>query len=408
MNRKIFVMLSAMLFVFCALSACSTAKKPENEATSTTVASTSEQTTSINAENTQPTSDAETSISEREITSSSTTNTLTTENTTTAYSTTTQTTAQVLLPEEMAKLPDYPSYYFVWALDEEGIENAAEAPETIEYFTYDGKPVTVFCQLFNASSKAWEFGLFVEVDGILQKTEIDGQTGEIHRLELKPLESSTVKMTFLPNVGEKGEIRSLSCAVLVSPSYIAQEDDDYGIYLEPGISGNFPLVMYADSTQNADITDDSTLYKVSSVNRTIYSVYEESNNLEIFECYPFCYIYEDIGSYISKESGSFVRKTKITAKASPDSRLIINLHGKPGTYRVSLYLNGERVNAFDGKGYLDVKIGEKQQAEIPVIIDTRKLKGANRIEAYYKELNCDFTQENSLIFSSGPQKYIVK
>ncbi len=420
MSRKRITVLFIIFSVILVFSACSTSESSANETTALTDVSTREALASttigqtdteiITSSPKEAETDSSVTVESAATTTSDITKTTTavSEDSTTAITTDAGLIEEALNPEEIEKLPDYPSYYFVWALDEEGIANAAENPETIEYFTYDGKPVTVFCQLLNASSKAWEFGLFVEVDGVLQKTELNGKAYELHRIELQPLESRTVKMTFVPNVGEKSDIRSLSCAVLVSPSYVSEEDGDYGIYLEPAISGNFPLVMYADSTKGADIADDPSLYKVSSVNRTIYSVYEEGNNLETFEYYPCCYIYENFNSYIKKEHGSFIRNTRITTKASENSKLIINLHGKSGTYRLSLYLNGERINVFDGKGYIDITIGEKQQAEIPIVIDTRMLKGANRLEAYYKELNCDFTQENSIIFSSGPQKYIVK
>ena len=300
-----------------------------------------------------------------------------------------------------------PSYGFVWALNERDIDNVDKKTETIEYITYEGEPITVFCQLTNASLNPWEFGLFIEVEGVLQQLTVDETMAEIYKFELQPFEIRTVKMSFEPNIGKKDEILNLSCAVLLLPDYIAQEDEGYRIFNDPQASGNFPLVMNADSKNNANVTDDKSLYEVSPVDRRIYSNYEESNNLEYFEALPGCYVYEKLTEYLEKEGGSYIRKTRITTKASQDSELIINIHGKPGTYRVSFYLNGERLKAFDGKEYLDVTIGKEQQAEIPVLIDTREMKGANRIEVYLKETGCNFV-EGDVISSSGAQKYIVK
>lgn len=311
------------------------------------------------------------------------------------------------LPDGAKKPTQDPAYNFIWALDEESIANADINPETIKEIVFDGNPITIYCQLKNCSSKTWEFGLFIDVDGVLQELMVNGTKTEVHCFELQPLEIRTIKMDFVPNIGKTGEVKNLSCAILLSPNYIAQADNSYGLYLEPSVSGNYPLIMNADSSNTADISNNSSLYTVSTINRTIYSSYDESGNLEDFENFPFCYVYEKLNDYIYKDKGNFIRTTKITSKSSQGSSLTVNIHGKPGSYRVSVYLNGERINAFDGKGYVDVTIGNRQQAEIPVVIDTRNFKGANRIEVYYKEINCDYA-EGSILASSGPHKYIVK
>ncbi|MBR3817405.1 MAG: hypothetical protein IKJ27_11845 [Clostridia bacterium] len=329
----------------------------------------------------------------------------TTDDTDILFPDTTDNSEQVLT--ETGEYSQEPAYGFVWALDERSIANVDKNPETIEYITYEGEPITVFCQLTSASLNPWEFGLFIEVEGVLQQLTVDETKTEIYKLELQPFETATVKMSFEPNIGKKDEILNLSCAVLLLPDYIAQEDEGYRIFNDPQASGNYPLVMNADSKTNANITDDKSLYEISSVDRRIFSNYEVSNNLECFEALPGCYVYEKLTDYLEKEGGSYIRKTKITTRSSQNSKLIINIHGKPGTYRVSFYLNGDRVKAFDGKEYLNVTIGKEQQAEIPVLIDTREMKGANRIEVYLKEIGCNFV-EGDVISSSGAQKYIVK
>ncbi len=403
MNRKISVVLLIMIFILVLFCGCSTVKHIEAETTSSTTVFISEKSSSTEQVESTVNTSAETTTTETTDDSdaqSKVETTVTTISPDTTHSNQSDT-------EEKQKLTDDPSYWFIWSLDEEGIANAENDPETIKQIAYDGKPVTVFCKLKNASAKPWEFGLFIEIEGVLQEIEVDGTKSEVYRFELQSLETRTVKMQFTPNIGKKGDINSLSCAVLLSPSYVAPESGSYGIYLEPGVSGNYPLVMLSDSTSTAETSDEASLYKISEINETIYSIYDEGNNLDDYENYPCCYVYEKLNDYIAKESGTIIRNTKITTKASNNSKLILNLHGKPGTYRVSFYINGERLNAFDGKGYIDVTIGKHQQAEIPVTIDTRKLKGANRIEAYYKEINCDYTK-GDVLASSSAQKYIVK
>ena len=388
MNRKMLAVLLIAISVALVFGGCSADKQPETATSASITDGTNE---AVTAEGTEPLETTE-NASEPELE----------EETTVGVPDISDKNEQ-----EVLSLSEEPSYGFVWALDEEAIKNAGKNPETIEYITYDGEPITVFCQISNVSSKQWEFGLFIEVEGILQELTVDGKKAEVYTLELQSLETRTVKMCFEPDIGKKDEIKNLSCGIILSPSYIAEEEGEYRMYHDPAISGNFPLVMNADAPKTADVSNNTSLYTVSGINKRIYSNYEEGNNLEQFENYPGCYVYENLKDYLKKENGSYVRKTRITTKASKDSELIINIHGKPGTYRVSLYLNGERLNAFEGKGYIDVTIGKNQQAEIPVTIDTRELKGANRIEAYYKEINCNFV-DGDAISSSGVQKYVVK
>ena len=388
MNRKMLAVLLIAISVALVFGGCSADKQPETATTASITDGTNE---AVTAEGTEPLETTE-NASEPELE----------EETTVGVPDISEKNEQ-----EVLSLSEEPSYGFVWALDEEAIKNAGKNPETIEYISYDGEPITVFCQISNVSSKQWEFGLFIEVEGILQELTVDGKKAEVYTLELQSLETRTVKMCFEPDIGKKDEIKNLSCGIILSPSYIAEEEGEYRMYHDPAISGNFPLVMNADAPKTADVSNNTSLYTVSGINKRIYSNYEEGNNLEQFENYPGCYVYENLKDYLKKENGSYVRKTRITTKASKDSELIINIHGKPGTYRVSLYLNGERLNAFEGNGYIDVTIGKNQQAEIPVTIDTRELKGANRIEAYYKEINCNFV-DGDAISSSGVQKYVVK
>lgn len=388
MNRKMLAVLLIAISVALVFGGCSADKQPETATSASITDGTNE---AVTAEGTEPLETTE-NASEPDLE----------EETTVGVPDISDKNEQ-----EVLSLSEEPSYGFVWALDEEAIKNAGKNPETIEYITYDGEPITVFCQISNVSSKQWEFGLFIEVEGILQELTVDGKKAEVYTLELQSLETRTVKMCFEPDIGKKDEIKNLSCGIILSPSYIAEEEGEYRMYHDPAVSGNYPLVMNADAPKTADVSNNTSLYTVSEINKRIYSNYEEGNNLEQFENYPGCYVYENLKDYLKKENGSYVRKTRITTKASQDSELIINIHGKPGTYRVSLYLNGERLNAFEGKGYIDVTIGKNQQAEIPVTIDTRELKGANRIEAYYKEINCNFV-DGDAISSSGVQKYVVK
>lgn len=421
MNRKrLIVSLFLIVLMLLVFNGCSTDNPEPTEPTNdisvnadiaisntTTAIPSIESTTTLPDITSSTTMGTTTSYADTTVSTTTETTELSTDSISNLLESTTNGSVTPSLPEEAQKPTEDPAYGFIWALDEESIANADNDPETIKEIIFDGRPITIYCQLKNGSSKSWEFGLFVDVEGVFQELEVGGIKTELYCFELQPLETRTVKMSFVPNIGKRGEVKNLSCAVLLSPNYVAQADGSYGLYLEPGVSGNYPLIMNADSSNKANVSNNSSLYTVSTINRTIYSNYDESGNLEDFESFPFCYVYEKLNDYIYKDKGNFIRTTKITSKSSQSSNLTVNIHGKPGSYRASVYLNGERINAFDGKGYVDVTIGNRQQAEIPVVIDTRNLKGANRIEVYYKEINCDYA-EGSILASSGPHKYIVK
>lgn len=401
MNRKILAVLLIAVSLILIFGGCSADKQPKTSTTVSIIGYTNEAVTAEGAEQLETTVNASDLNSEEETTvdaSSAKPGEVTTSEVPDIAEDNEQ---------ELPNLSEEPAYGFVWALDEEAIRNAGSDFETLEYITYNGDPITIFCQLSNVSLKPWEFGLFIEIEGILQELTVDNTKAEIYHIELQSLETRTVKISFEPNIGKKDEIKNLSCAIMLSPGFVAEEEGEYRMYHDPVASGNYPLVMNADAPERANVTDNTSLYTVSKIDRTIYSNYEESNNLEYFESYPCCYVYEKLRDYLKRDGGAYIRSTRITTKASQNSQLTVNIHGKPGTYRVSFYLNGERLNIFDGKGYIDVTIGKRQQAEIPVIIDTKNLKGANRIEVYYKEIESNFV-EGDVIVSSGVQKYIVK
>lgn len=166
----------------------------------------------VNPEPTEPSKDtstnedaaiSNTTASELESTTTSSTTTQTTESSADNISNLLGGTDGSSLPEEAQKPTEDPAYGFMWALDEESIANADNDPETIKEIVFDGSPITIYCQLKNGSSKSWEFGLFVDVEGVFQELEIDGTKTELYCFELQPLETRTVKMTFVPNIGRK-------------------------------------------------------------------------------------------------------------------------------------------------------------------------------------------------------------
>ena len=92
-------------------------------------------------------------------------------------------------------------------------------------------------------------------------------------------------------------------------------------------------------------------------------------------------------SYVS-EWGVDCHKTRIETKAKENDDFIINLHGATGKYRVSLYINNEIQNVFDGKAYADVDVVHGQQAELNLKLDTTALpEGDNYCYVLFQRLD---------------------
>ena len=73
-------------------------------------------------------------------------------------------------------------------------------------------------------------------------------------------------------------------------------------------------------------------------------------------------------------------------------------YGKPGTYRISVYINNQIIRAFDGEYYCDaeVKKGQKFQIDIPVEAESEK----NHIYVVVLELSGDSDVTNNYIKSN--------
>ena len=99
-------------------------------------------------------------------------------------------------------------------------------------------------------------------------------------------------------------------------------------------------------------------------------------------------IYKSVRTSYVSEWGVDVHKTRIKTKADENDDFIINLHGATGKYRVSLYINNELQNVFDGNAYADVDVVHGQQSELNIKLDTTKLsKGDNYCYVLYQRLD---------------------
>lgn len=311
------------------------------------------------------------------------------------------------------------------------VEGAMEKEDDFDTLTYTGEPITLKYTVDTGESWEWpDRGVMIFLDGVRQT--FDARVGdaeykgiEMLTLENEPGEVKSVEFTFEPNIGKKGDELFLDIMAIFDPDvdyyvqckteqkqlFVSHWDDDNdsicdkcSVNIDEISSGPssytrqnetlIRVIMEKDAPVQIEIADDFSGIKVGELNKRIYESYEYEDSYEnIHNDYDSmtglaASIYKDIKDSYFTEWGADYHATRIETKAKDNDEFTINLHGATGRYRVSLYINNEIQNVFDGKAYADVEVVHGQQAELKVNIDTTKLpKGDNYCYVLFQRLD---------------------
>lgn len=309
-------------------------------------------------------------------------------------------------PEDMAAwTTNFPSFAYAFSMDEKELEK--EESYGIDEIIYDGKDINVFCKLTAGGYSDTEIGLRVFVDGIAQVISDKNDNENLVCVKLDKGESKTVKLSFQPNIGKKGEVLNLCFELITLPNIIKDENSSYSTY-EDGSSfvGNIKLIMKSDAVATADssICNRFSSDMKSKVNKLIYqSCISDNGEEQINEYYDQIGlgIYQNIEDYVYREKTDNVIcvNTKIKTKSSQNTPLTLNLNGKPGKYRISFFLNNNLLDVFDGNKSADVSIEKGKQTELKISFDTTKLQKNNNVCICAQPLNDGFDPDNVIIKS---------
>lgn len=286
---------------------------------------------------------------------------------------------------------------------------------------YNGEPVTLKYTIDTGESWEWpDRGLMIFMNGVRQS--FDAIVGEeeyknIDMLHLKNEQGTvrSVEFTFEPNVGKKGDELFLTVMAIFDPNvdyyaqceteqkqlFVSHWDDDNdsicdkcSVNLDEIPSGPssytrhnetmIRVIMEKEAPLQTVIAEDFSGIKVDELNKRIYRSYEyedsyekKHNDYDTMKGLAAS-IYKDIKKSYYTEWGADYHATRIETKAKVSDEFTLNLHGATGRYRVSLYINNEIQNVFDGTAYADVEITHGQQSELIFNLDTTKLpKGDN-------------------------------
>lgn len=350
-----------------------------------------------------------------------------------------------LTPKEMLMLmglyrePDPENYVNVdWEI--KGAYAAGRAEDARKEVVYDGDEIVIKYVIDEgAHSVQQEKGLVLFLDGVRQKFTVKSgdeitEDTDIYVIGGKPGTVESIEISFRPNIGRKGETLALSVGSITDPDdsagicvsekgrkdYHNDEDRDsicddclVDITIPTGtrayvLSNDVfaHLIMDEDAPEQKAVCGDMFGKKESPVHEKIRAMYNyeepagdgsqyynEYDKLESLNAV----LYKDIDETITYDNDHpflkdtfTLRKTDFTTEGEENEQFTLNLHGKPGEYRVSFYIGTVAQPVFDGAENIDVIINEGRQIELPLVLDTSKLpKGDNRYYVVYKKLGND-------------------
>lgn len=351
--------------------------------------------------------------------------------------------ASDLTPKEMLMLmgmwtePDPEKYVTVdWEI--KGAYAAGRAEEARKEVIYDGDDIIIKYVIDEgAHSVEEERGLIIFLDGVRQTftvkhgDEITEDT-DMYIIGGKPGTVESIEISFQPNIGKKGETLALSVDSVTDPDDSNRmcvsdkgirdwhTDDnlddicddcltDVTVYtgMRSFILHNdvfAHLIMEKDSSEEKAVCGDLSGMKESPVHekiRAMYNYYDPSDDEAYYNEYDKleslnAVLYKDIDEAVYYDDGTLLKdtftlvRTDFTTKGERNEKFTLNLHGKPGEYRVSFYIGTQAQPVFDGAENIDVTINEGRQIEIDFELDTASLsEGENRYYVVYKKMGND-------------------
>lgn len=316
-------------------------------------------------------------------------------------------------PNDMAAwTTDFPSFSFAFALTENELED--ENYEGLREVEFSGEPIKLYFKLTAGSFSEIKIRLRVFINGTAQILLNEKDKNDKTDVTVEKNQSKTVELSFIPNIGKKGETKELSFEMVSLPDVIKGEDAAYSMVEDDSsFAGNVKLLMKVDSVGNemSNICENSLNAKTSSVNKLIHSSCIIDTGSEVIDEYNSSLglgIYKNIDDfmYIQEPDNVICTNYSIETKPSGSDTITLCLYGKPGRYRVGFSLNGELQPVFDGKYFADFTVEKNRQTEALISIDSSSLSKNNKVSMYATKLDEKFCEENVPV-RTDPYKLLV-
>lgn len=297
-------------------------------------------------------------------------------------------------PRKVKVSMDYFGYY----------TNPEDPQAGLTPMTYNGEALVVYLTLPPATQYQQE-GIFVMIDGIRQniRVERDGVMSEetqMYICEMIENRRITLKIYVSPNVGKKGDTVNLMIHNYTYPTFVPAEKMFSAFtegYHSDSMTGMYPVPVY----MNADSVNTETVCKNYSGATTgefdsVFKRHLASNEIERKlglmspavggSIAPDGVFYKNIEQNVYKEYGALVTKENVEIEGKENEKLSLALYEQIGAYtgefsgefRVSLYIDHELMNVFDGCNYADIRIEKGKQTTLEFELDTSELPEYSR------------------------------
>ncbi len=253
-------------------------------------------------------------------------------------------------------------------------------------YTYTGEELEISFDISSDPISA-EFALLVFIDGTMTPyySSEDSNTSEMQILRTeKEKVKKNYTIYFKPLYGIQGEEYSLSVVLLDNPNYMLK--DKSFLNFMPNhttMDISFKKLIYNYNTiENNNVCTDYDVRELRTEVEQMYSNdYSKGGNM-LNESLWIMISNESLDTSESIESNGFFSLNKNEKK-----KLYIPFIGKGGEYRVSLYINYERIPVFDGKEYIDVVVQRDKFSEKIIELDVSEYSGLNHIELIIVDKN---------------------
>lgn len=290
-------------------------------------------------------------------------------------------------------------------------------PEEQRVIKFDGTPIRVNASYENNGVGDIEIGSFVELGGVRQKFSVENDTvklTDMYVFELKEGEKQEFELSFVPNLGTRGDVLELELSDMEYPSYKVKTDDPSVGYsdVHTGFdTDNVKLIFEADAVDKEKICDNFSGVKVSEVAKEILEnmkrIDEDGKEYSVFGTYLASYLYLDSPAEVFDPDDPGIEYSDITVTRSKNQKIKLNLCGESGTYRVAFYINHILQPVFDECEYADIVVQKNKQTEVEFSVDTTAFEKYNHCYYTIYKLDNKFNAENAVV-RVATQKFIVE
>lgn len=277
--------------------------------------------------------------------------------------------------------------------------------------TYTGGELRIPYRLRDQSETDAQWGLEIMLDGVLQDFLIEDGTDrfaakrKLHAIPMKQGETKNITLVFTPNIGKKGQELNLNICTILNPEYMPNNLFAFEFRPNHNLNGGLGarLTMQQSAPQQTEISDsnmkESALTEKqkkpyindsavdASGNTVTINELEQRLILQLFQKDP--------------------DEKNITITTGQSASLTVSCFGKPGTYRISVYVNHEPQPVFEGSSYLEVTVEQDKAYVQTISINLDKLSGKNHVYAVAAPIHEKDTT-SVWYLEKTPSKFLIK